>query len=39
MSRMFPDLFRKENPEIISERKNKLLTADPRQFAKARKPL
>ena len=35
MSRMFPDLFRKENPEIISERKNKLLTADPLQFAKA----
>ena len=35
MSRMFPDLFRKENPEIISERKNKLLKADPQQFAKA----
>ena len=35
MSRMFPDSFRKENPNIISERKSKLLTANPEQFAKA----
>jgi len=35
MSRMFPDAFRQANPDIISERKEKLLTADPKQFAKA----
>ena len=35
MSRMFPDDFRRANPEIISERKKKLLSADPEQFAKA----
>ena len=35
MSRMFPDDFREANPEIISERKTKLLSADPNQFAKA----
>jgi len=35
MSRMFPDDFRHANPEIISERKIKLLSADPEQFAKA----
>ena len=35
MSRMFPDAFRQANPNIISERKSKLLTADPEQFAKA----
>ncbi len=35
MSRMFPDAFRQANPDIILERKNKLLTANPDQFAKA----
>lgn len=35
MSRMFPDAFRQANPSIISERKSKLLTADPEQFATA----
>ena len=35
MSRMFPDAFRQANPNIILERKSKLLTADPEQFAKA----
>ncbi len=35
MSRMFPDAFRQKNPNIIAERKSKLLTANPEQFAKA----
>ena len=35
MSRMFPDAFRQENPDIILERKQKLLTANPEQFAVA----